>query len=136
MDVMMMGLALFLGVHSTRMVDGWRTAMIGRLGEISWKALFALLSIAGFGLVVGLRPGAAATARVVVAAVFHAPCGVGADAVCPHVAGGRLCAAQCHHGSAASPDGAGRHGLGAGACAAFWQLFALVCLELSRRPKT
>ena len=49
----MMGLVFSLGVHSTRIVaDGWRTAMIGRLGEISWKALFALLSIAGFGLVV------------------------------------------------------------------------------------
>ncbi|NML85464.1 MAG: NnrU family protein [Polaromonas sp.] len=49
----MMGLVFTLGAHSTRIVaDGWRIAMIGRLGEISWKALFALLSIAGFGLVV------------------------------------------------------------------------------------
>ena len=49
----MMGLVFSLGVHLTRIVaDGWRTAMIGRLGEISWKALFALLSIASFGLVV------------------------------------------------------------------------------------
>ena len=53
MGMLILGLVLFLGVHSTRIVaDGWRTAMIGRLGEGTWKGGYALLSIVGFGLLV------------------------------------------------------------------------------------
>ena len=53
MGMLILGLVLFLGVHSTRIVaDGWRSAMIVRLGELPWKGLYALLSIAGFGLLV------------------------------------------------------------------------------------
>ena len=49
MVVLILGLAIFLGVHSLRIVaDGWRTRMIARLGEKPWKGLFALASIAGF----------------------------------------------------------------------------------------
>lgn len=53
MAVLILGLVLFLGVHSTRIVaDGWRTATIARIGETPWKGLYALASIAGFALVV------------------------------------------------------------------------------------
>ena len=53
MAVLILGLVLFLGVHSTRIVaDGWRTATISRIGEKPWKGLFTLASIAGFVLVV------------------------------------------------------------------------------------
>ena len=53
MAVLILGLVLFLGVHSTRIVaDGWRTATIARIGEKPWKALFALASIAGLVLIV------------------------------------------------------------------------------------
>ncbi len=53
MAVLILGLVLFLGVHSTRIVaDGWRTRMIARLGEKPWKGVYALLSIAGFVLLV------------------------------------------------------------------------------------
>ena len=53
MTMLILGLVLFLGVHSVRMVaDGWRSAMIGRVGELPWKAVYALLSIAGFVLIV------------------------------------------------------------------------------------
>lgn len=53
MGMLILGMVLFLGVHSTRIVaDGWRTAMIGRLGAAPWKGLYALLSIAGFVLLV------------------------------------------------------------------------------------
>ncbi len=53
MGMLILGLILFLGVHSTRVVaDGWRTAMMARLGERTWKGLYALLSIVGLGLVV------------------------------------------------------------------------------------
>ena len=53
MAILILGLVLFLGVHSIRIVaDGWRTATIGRVGELPWKAVYALLSIAGFVLIV------------------------------------------------------------------------------------
>ena len=53
MAVLILGLALFLGVHSTRIAaDGWRTATIARIGEKTWKGLYALASIAGFVLMV------------------------------------------------------------------------------------
>src|SRR5512134_582197 len=53
MTLLILGLALFLAVHSTRIVaDGWRTATIARIGEKSWKGIYTLLSIAGFVLLV------------------------------------------------------------------------------------
>ena len=53
MAVLILGLVLFLGVHSTRIVaDGWRTATIARIGEKPWKGLYTLASIAGFVLIV------------------------------------------------------------------------------------
>ena len=53
MSVLILGLVLFLGVHSTRIfADGWRTAMIRRLGASKWKSLYTLLSLAGFALVI------------------------------------------------------------------------------------
>ena len=53
MTVLILGLVLFLGVHSTRIVaDGWRTATIARIGEKPWKGLFTLVSIASFALIV------------------------------------------------------------------------------------
>lgn len=53
MTLMLIGLALFLGVHSTRIVaDDWRTATIARVGEKPWKGIYSLLSIAGFVLLV------------------------------------------------------------------------------------
>ena len=53
MGMLILGLVIFLGVHSTRIVaDGWRTATIARLGEKPWKGLYALLSIVGLVLLV------------------------------------------------------------------------------------
>ena len=53
MGMLILGLVIFLGVHSTRIVaDGWRTTMIRRLGGGKWKGLYTLLSLAGFALVV------------------------------------------------------------------------------------
>jgi len=44
---------LFLGVHSLRIVaDDWRMRQRARLGENRWKALYSLVSIAGFVLIV------------------------------------------------------------------------------------
>ena len=53
MTLLMLGLVLFLGVHSTRIVsEGWRAATIARVGEKPWKGIYSLLSIAGFVLLV------------------------------------------------------------------------------------
>ena len=53
MALMILGLVIFLGVHSTRIVaDPWRTAMVQRLGAWPWKGLYALVSIIGFVLIV------------------------------------------------------------------------------------
>ena len=53
MSVLILGLVLFLGVHSVRIVaDGWRTHTIARIGEGKWKGIYSLISIAGFILVV------------------------------------------------------------------------------------
>ncbi|MBP0630830.1 NnrU family protein [Cupriavidus sp. AcVe19-1a] len=53
MTVLVLGLFIFLGVHSVRMVaDPWRTAQIARLGLRGWKGLYTLVSIAGLALVV------------------------------------------------------------------------------------
>jgi uncharacterized membrane protein len=53
MAMLVLGLVLFLGVHSTRIVaDGWRSQVVARVGEKPWKAVYALLAIAAFVLVV------------------------------------------------------------------------------------
>jgi len=53
MILLILGLVMFLGVHSVRIVaDGWRSAMLERLGEGRWKGLYSVLSLAGFLLIV------------------------------------------------------------------------------------
>ena len=53
MALLIAGLILFLGAHSTRVfADDWRTRTIEQLGELKWKGLVTLLSIAGFILLI------------------------------------------------------------------------------------
>jgi uncharacterized membrane protein len=53
MTLLVLGLVLFLGVHSVRLVaDDWRSAMVARLGLNGWKGVYTLLSVAGLALVV------------------------------------------------------------------------------------
>lgn len=53
MTILVLGLLIFLGVHSVRIVaDPWRTAMRARLGERGWKGIYSLLALAGFALLV------------------------------------------------------------------------------------
>lgn len=53
MTLLIIGLVLFLGVHSARIVaDDLRTALIARHGERAWKGLYSLLSAAGLVLIV------------------------------------------------------------------------------------
>jgi uncharacterized membrane protein len=53
MIVMVLGLVVFLGVHSTRILaDDWRTAQVAARGENAYKGVYSLLSIVGFALLV------------------------------------------------------------------------------------
>lgn len=53
MSTLLLGLVLFLGVHSVSIVaPAWRDAMAARLGAGAWKGLYSLLSLVGFLLLV------------------------------------------------------------------------------------
>ena len=53
MVYLVLGLVLFLGVHSVRIVaDGWRTKTIRRMGPLPWKGVYSVLSLVGFLLIV------------------------------------------------------------------------------------
>ncbi|MGH8461807.1 MAG: NnrU family protein [Stenotrophobium sp.] len=53
MTWLILGLLLFLGVHSVRyLADDWRTRMISKLGVNGWKGLYSLVSLAGFVLII------------------------------------------------------------------------------------
>ncbi len=51
--VLVLGLALFLGSHSLRIVaEPWRTAQIARLGEKPWKLVFTVVSLVSFAMII------------------------------------------------------------------------------------
>jgi uncharacterized membrane protein len=53
MTALILGLVLFLGMHSARIVaDGWRSRFIAQRGERAWKGLFTLVSVVGLALIV------------------------------------------------------------------------------------
>ena len=53
MTVLLLGLIIFLGAHSTRIfADDWRSAQRKRLGENAWKGIYSIVSVVGFGLII------------------------------------------------------------------------------------
>jgi uncharacterized membrane protein len=53
MAALVLGLVLFLGMHSTRIfAEGWRTSKMELFGEKQYKLLYSLLSLGGFVLIV------------------------------------------------------------------------------------
>jgi len=51
MALLILGLVLFLGAHSTRIfAENWRQATLERLGEKGYKGFYTLVSLLGFGL--------------------------------------------------------------------------------------
>ncbi|MCO4770832.1 MAG: NnrU family protein [Deltaproteobacteria bacterium] len=53
MTMLVVGLVLFLGIHSVAMVsEGWRDGMVAKLGEGPWKGIYSLVSLVGFVLIV------------------------------------------------------------------------------------
>ena len=53
MTYLIAGLVLFLGLHSIRVfANDWRSTTLARIGEMPFKGIYALLSLAGFVLLV------------------------------------------------------------------------------------
>lgn len=53
MTVFLLGLIIFLGVHSVSIVgDSWRNQMARKIGEGPWKVLYSIVSVFGFFLIV------------------------------------------------------------------------------------
>ena len=53
MGALILGLLLFLGMHSVRIVgEGWRTQVIAQRGANAWKGLYTAVSLVGFGLII------------------------------------------------------------------------------------
>lgn len=53
MILLILGLVIFLGVHSVRIVgEDWRTRTRARIGDNAWKGAYSLLSIIGLVLIV------------------------------------------------------------------------------------
>jgi uncharacterized membrane protein len=53
MSLLLVGLALFLGVHSTAILaPRWRQRTIERIGSGPWKGLYALIASIGFVLII------------------------------------------------------------------------------------
>lgn len=53
MTILILGLVIFLGAHSVRIVaDDWRTKQRARYGERTWKLAYSLVSAVGLVLIV------------------------------------------------------------------------------------
>ena len=53
MTALILGLLIFLGVHSTRILaEDWRSRMRTRMGEGPYQGVYTLLSLLGFALIV------------------------------------------------------------------------------------
>jgi uncharacterized membrane protein len=52
MSALILGLLMFLGMHSARIVaEGWRTQVIAQRGPGAWKGMYTVVSLVGFGLI-------------------------------------------------------------------------------------
>lgn len=53
MTVLILGLVIFIGVHSIHVIAGpWRDAQIARFGRQAWRGVFAVLSLVGIALTI------------------------------------------------------------------------------------
>lgn len=53
MMILILGLLIFLGIHSTRIVaEPWRQRFIAQRGETTWKGLYTVLSAIGLALII------------------------------------------------------------------------------------
>jgi uncharacterized membrane protein len=52
MGLLILGIVLFLGIHSLKIMVAPRAALIGQIGEKPYRGLYSLVSILGFALIV------------------------------------------------------------------------------------
>jgi uncharacterized membrane protein len=53
MQYLMLGLVVFLGVHSVRIfADDWRARTIARIGAHTWKLVYSVIALVGFGMII------------------------------------------------------------------------------------
>jgi uncharacterized membrane protein len=53
MTILMIGLLIFLGIHSSRIfAENERQKFIAQRGENAWKAIYTMVSFIGFGLII------------------------------------------------------------------------------------
>ena len=53
MSALILGLLMFLGMHSARIfAEGWRSQVTTQRGPGAWKGLYTVVSLVGFGLIV------------------------------------------------------------------------------------
>ena len=53
MSLLVVGLVLFLGIHSVAIVaPAWRDAQVARRGEHTWKGIYSLASLVGLVLLI------------------------------------------------------------------------------------
>lgn len=53
MAILILGLLIFIGVHSVRLVSPlWRDAQVARFGEQGWRGIYSVASLVGFVLIV------------------------------------------------------------------------------------
>ena len=53
MGIFVIGLVLFLGIHTVSIVaPQWRDGQVARLGEGPWKGIYSVVSAIGFGLLI------------------------------------------------------------------------------------
>ena len=53
MVIFITGLVMFLGVHSVSVINAsWRERTVARIGFLPWQALYSLVAIAGFALII------------------------------------------------------------------------------------
>lgn len=53
MAFLILGLCIFLGLHSVRIVaDGWRTRVLQGVGEVTYKGVYSVLSLVGLGFII------------------------------------------------------------------------------------
>ena len=70
MTVMLIGLVLFLGMHSVRIyADDWREAQIAKRGAAAWQGIYTIISLIGFILIIW----GYGNARGTTAVLWHPP---------------------------------------------------------------
>ena len=66
MTALVIGLVLFLGVHSISIIaPRWRDSMFSKLGEPVWKGVYSVIAIAGLVLIIWGYGDARATAQAI-----------------------------------------------------------------------